>query len=126
MKIGIVTDDSDSSLMVREYMQRKVNFAVGRFGARIGKVVARLQDQSTESSVFEGVCSIEVELVPDGHIHVSANGESPFDCVLQAVQKMEQALKHEIDRSRALNRTRHQQANGKAQEHNHQNGKSDT
>ena len=113
MKIEIVTNNSDSDSLVREYTQRTLTFALGQFGTRISRVVARLQRPSAELTAFDSLCSIEVELVPNGHLHVSADGESAFDSVLQAVHKMEQAVKQEIDRSQQSSRMRHQQANGK-------------
>lgn len=93
--------------MAREFILRKVHFAMDRIASRVGKVTVRLEDETASSSAFDGLCRIEVEMHPSGHIHVSSHGESVFDCVLQAVQKMENAVKHDIDRHRRSSKIRH-------------------
>ena len=111
MKIEIVTKNIKNDSMVREFVQRKVHFALDRIDARVDSVTVRLEDEKAKTdAVFDGACRIEVELQPKGHIHVSSHGESAFDCVLQAVRKMEHAVKHDIDRHRTGARIRHQQA----------------
>lgn len=110
MKIEIVTKNIKNEPMVREYIQRKVHFALDRIEARVRNVVVRIEDETRASPAFDGVCRIEVDLVPRGHVHVSANGESVFDCVLQAIRKMEHAVKHDIDRHRKSSKIRHQNA----------------
>lgn len=110
MKIEIKTKDVKNELMVREYIEKKVHFALDRIDTRVDKVTVRLEDQTKDSNRFDGSCRIEVEVHPRGHIHVSSNGESVFDCVLQSVRKMEHAVKHDIDRHRRSAMIRHQKA----------------
>lgn len=111
MKIEIKTKNIKNDEMVREFANRKVHFALDRIDARVESVVVRLEDEKAKTdAVFDGCCKIEVELHPRGHIHVSSNGASTFDSVLQAIRKMEHAVKHDIDRHRRSARVRHQQA----------------
>ena len=110
MKIEIVTKNVSNELMVREYIEKKVHFALDRIDARVDKVTVRLEDETKDSKRFDGACRIEVEISPRGHIHVASTGESTYDCVLQAVRKMEHAVKHDIDRHRRSSKIRHQKA----------------
>lgn len=110
MKIEIKTKNVKNESMVREYIERKVHFALDRIDSRIEKVVVRLEDETKDSKLFDGNCRIEIDLHPRGHLHVSAHGESTYDAVLQAVRKMEHAVKHDIDRNRRSSRIRHQNA----------------
>ncbi len=110
MKIEIKTKHIKNDSMARKFIQRKVHFALDRIDARVDAVTVRLEDEKAKTNaVFDGVCRIEVDLQPRGHIYVSSHGESAFDCVLQAVKKMEHAVKHDIDRHRRSSRIRHQQ-----------------
>ena len=109
MKIEIITKHVKNEPMVREYIDRKVHFALDRIDARIDKVVVRLEDETKDSNRFDGNCGIEVELHPRGHVHVSATSESAYDSVSQAVRKMEHAVKHLLDRHRQSAKVRHQQ-----------------
>ncbi|QEG20428.1 HPF/RaiA family ribosome-associated protein [Mariniblastus fucicola] len=110
MKIEIKTKHIKNEHMVRPFIERKVHFALDRIDARIDKVTVRLEDETKDSNRFDGVCKIEVEVHPRGHIHVSSHGESTYDCVLQAIRKMEHAVKHELDRRQKSSRIRHQKA----------------
>ena len=110
MKIEIVTRNINNEPMVREYIQRKVHFAVDRINTRISHITVRLEDETRNSPAFDGLCQIDVVLEPRGHIHVSAHGESAFDCILQATRKMETAIKHDIDRNRRSAKIRHQKS----------------
>ena len=110
MEIDIVTKHVDDEATVREYIERKVHFALDRIDARVDRVTVRLEDETKDNAVFDGLCRIEIELHPRGHIHVSSNGESVFDCVLQATRKMERAVKHHIDRHRSSSKIRHHES----------------
>lgn len=111
MKIEILTKNVNDEKSVREYIKQKVHFAMDRIDSRIDQVTVRLEDETKDSAAFDGVCRIEIDMHPRGHIHISANGESTHDCILQAVRKMEHAVKHDIDRHRRSSKIRHQ--NGK-------------
>ncbi len=108
MKIEILTSNIKNENMVREFIDRKVSFALNRIGARIGSVTVRLEDETRDSAAFDGLCRIDVKLQPRGYVHVSSRGESASDCILQAVRKMENAVKHELDRHLISAATRHQ------------------
>ncbi len=110
MNIEIVTRNVNNEAVVREDIQQKIQTAMGRFDTRINHITVRLEDESRNSAAFVGLCQIDVMLQPRGHLHVSAHGESVSDCVLQAIRKMEAAVKHDIDRHRRSANIRHQNA----------------
>ncbi len=110
MKIEIKTKNVKNEPMVRGYIEKKVHFALDRTDARIDKVKVRLEDETKDSKRFDGSCRIEVEMRPRGHVHVSSSGDSAYDCVLQAVRKMEHAVKHDIDRHLRSAKIRHQKS----------------
>ena len=100
MKIEIITRNIDDDSLVRGFIQRKVKFALDRMDERVNHVVVTLDDESGNSSAFKGLCQIDAYLKPKGQIHVSADGQSAFDSILQATRKMENAVKRDIQRSR--------------------------
>lgn len=97
MKLEMVTKDVVRETMVREFIHRKIQFAFERFDDQVREVVVRLRDETKNAPVFRGLCSIEVGLEPDVRVQVSARGESSYDCVLNALRKMEQALMQNVD-----------------------------
>ena len=110
MKTEIVTKSVINDGLVREFIDNKVKMALERIEAHIRSVTVRLEDEKGKTkSIFDGICSIEVELEPRGRVHVSAHSQSAFDCAMQAIRKMEHAVKHDIDRHRKSAKIRHQQ-----------------
>ena len=71
-------------------------------------MTVRLEDETRDSDAFDGLCHIDAVLYPTGGVHVSAHGDSEFESVLSAIRKMQQAIKHDIDRHRRSSRVRHQ------------------
>lgn len=108
MKIEIVTKHIESDQAVREFTDRKIHFALDRIKERIRRVIVKIEDQTKDSPRFVGHCQIDVRLKPKGHVHISSDGDSVFDTVLQATRKMEHVIKHEIDRHRRAAQIRHQ------------------
>ena len=93
MKIEIVTKNIENEAMVREFIHQKTQFAVERVGIHLARVRVRVEDETDSSESFEGLCQIDASLNPNGDIHVSADGESAVDSVLQAIQKMQKAIR---------------------------------
>ena len=110
MKIEVVTRNVKRDRLVREFIRSRVGFSLKRFEHRVRQVTVRLKDEAVGSELFYGVCQIDVELHPKGRIHVSGNGESAFDSVLQTIRKMEHAITHDVDRHRQSSRIRHEKS----------------
>lgn len=109
MKIEIKTKNVKNEKPVLEFIAKKIHTALDRVDGRVNQVTVRLEDETKDSNRFDGNCRIEVELHPRGHVHVSATSETAYDCISQAIRKMEHAVKHLLDRHRQSSKARHQQ-----------------
>ncbi len=110
MNIEVVTKHVPDEDQIRNYIEDKIDVAFGRIHTRVKQVTVRLQDESAGSTAFDGSCQIDVLIAPTGHVHVTAHGDSPRNTVMQAIRKMEQAIKNDIDRHRHSARIRHEQS----------------
>ncbi len=113
MNIEIVAKNIKNEAKVRDFIEEKVQLAVERIHARVGRIIVKLEDESKNSEAFAGKCQIDASILPTGTIHVSATSDTAFDTVLQATRKMEHAIKQDIDRHRRAARIRHQQSKQK-------------
>ena len=109
MNLEVVTKNIIGEEAVRSYIASKVETAFDRFEHRIDSLTVRLSDETAGSSSFNGLCKIEALLIPRQHLHVDANGQSPFECLGSAIEKMVAALKHDFDRARSSANVRHEQ-----------------
>ncbi len=109
MKIEVKTKNVKKKKRIRTFIDRKIHAVLDRMDSRIKNVSVRLDDQSKTSSEFIGDCRIDVDLFNRRRVHVAAKGESVFECIMNAIRKVEQAVKHELDRSRSAANVRHQQ-----------------
>jgi len=92
MKIGIQTRGINQDVMVREFIHRKITFALRRLDRNVESVAVRLEFGNPGTASLGGVCHIDLKLIGAGEIHVFSNGLSASDCVLQATRKMEFAM----------------------------------
>ena len=92
MKIEIVTKNIPNETMVREFVQQKVQFGLDRFDNRVERVTVRLEDETENLESFDGYCYVKALLSSMDDISVSSDGESAEDSVLQAIQKMQNAI----------------------------------
>ncbi|MFK7767886.1 MAG: HPF/RaiA family ribosome-associated protein [Mariniblastus sp.] len=109
MKIEVKTKNVENKQRTQRFVENTVHSALERLASRIKQVSVRLDDDSKGNSEFIGSCRIDVSLFPRRRVHVAATGETIHECVVNAIRKMEQAVKHEIDRSRSASNVRHQQ-----------------
>ena len=107
MHVEIVTKNVDKDGAIRKWIRKKMDVSMDRVRKRVAQITLRLEDGTRAAHGLDGVCRIDVDLRPRGHIHVSSSGESILDCAQQAIQKMEHAVKHEIDRNQSAANIRH-------------------
>ncbi len=107
MKIEIVTNHVENEEMVREFIQRKVKFALESVKNRVAHLTVRLEDEADHVKSLDFLCQIEASMLPEGEIHVSAHGESFFDSALQACRKMQHAILYGAGRNSTSSRIGH-------------------
>lgn len=117
MRIEIKTKNVKQKNRVQNFVAHKIQSATNRLSSRIKTIRVRLEDNSKSQSEFVGQCRIEVQLNPKGRVHVAARGDSIYECIVNAVRKMEHTVKSDIDRHRSSARIRHKQNRWATVEH---------
>src|SRR3954447_23488504 len=73
---------------LRDYIERRLQFALGRFAARIHRLTVRLTDVNGPRGGLDKRCRIAVALVPRGVVIVEGWGHDPFAVVTQAAKRV--------------------------------------
>ena len=96
MHIQTNVNDSDASDAVRSYVERRLRFALGRFGERVGHITVRIRPDGP----FGNHCRIRAEIVPFGQVFVEQSDPDLFTAVDRASGKMGRQFGRELERIR--------------------------
>jgi len=96
MQIRFNVDDADASDAVRSYVERRLRFALGRFGQRVGHITVRIKPDGPAGNQ----CRIRAEVVPFGQVIAEQTDSDLFAAVDQAAGKIARQFSRELERIR--------------------------
>ncbi len=96
-------NDLDSQSL-RNFVGRRLAFALSRFERRIRQVVVRLDDVNGPRGGHDQQCRIEVKTIPSGELAVRATEVDAETAIGRAVIRMERRLRSTFDRRQRLRR----------------------
>ena len=104
MPIQIVARNLELTSVQREIVERRLAFALGRFGDRVGRVTVSLEDLNGPRGGLDQHCRIEVGLVPSGKVMAEARDVDVVAAVNRTAERIARRLRNELDRRRAIRR----------------------
>ncbi len=96
MQISTHTSNADLGDAVRSYVERRLRFALARFGSRVGEVTVRLGVAGRS----ESLCRISAEVLPFGRVDVEERGSDLFAAIDRATGRIGRLFGRELDRVR--------------------------
>ena len=90
---------------LEEQLERRLHFALARFGGRIRRIRAFLEDINGPRGGEDQRCRIEVTLVPSGSIMAEATDAEVVAAVGRAADRVARRVRDALDRKRTM-RTR--------------------
>lgn len=90
---------------LEEQLERRLHFALARFGGRIRRISAFLEDINGPRGGEDQHCRIEVSLVPSGSIMAEATDAEVASAVGRAAERVARRVRDALDRKRTM-RTR--------------------
>jgi putative sigma-54 modulation protein len=88
----------DTAEALREYAERRLSFALGRFAHKIQRVMVRLVDVNGPRRGIDSRCSITADLVDGRRIFVEANAAWPFRAITHAAHRLNETIRRELGR----------------------------
>ncbi len=98
MKVGMHIHDADLAQAFRLYVERRLRFSLGRFGARVGSVIVHL----TVDGPAERHCRISTEVLPFGRVAVEEHDPDLFVAVDRATGRIGRLFGRELERNRQV------------------------
>ena len=112
MQLDIQGDRLTALPTIRQYIERRVLFELGKFGNLVERVRIRLREEASESGI-RILCGTAVNLVPDGNLspscmvsRVRIDGTDVCQAIDEAVQRVAGAVGGELARWDAIREAR--------------------
>ena len=104
MKLNLRTRGIPMSQALRKHVEKRVRFALGRFGERVRAVHVQLTDVNGPRGGEDVECLVEASLAPTGTVRISETSLDPFRAVARASDRIGYRLRRHLDRARTLRR----------------------
>lgn len=98
MKIDIRTHRVELTEALRAYVERRLRFALGRFGERIAAVTVTIQDLNGPRGGVDKQCRITATLASAGHLRVEVLDAEITPAVDQAAGRIGRTVAREFER----------------------------
>ena len=92
------------SAAVRAYVERRLQFSLGRFSRKVDRATVRIDDVNGPRGGEDKVCRIEVRLRPRGDVFVEECGSAVLAAVAGAAERMGRAVSRTVARHRGRDR----------------------
>ncbi|MBS1849617.1 MAG: hypothetical protein JST79_01785 [Acidobacteria bacterium] len=96
---------ADINLALQSYVDRRLRFALSRFGDRVGQITTRLFRQN--GAVPAMTCRIEAEMVPFGSIRVEECDQDVFCAIDRATGRIGRLFAQRLERAHDSRIKRH-------------------
>ncbi len=106
MKLDLHTNGLPLTDGLREFVERKLHFALGRFGQRVRHVRVRLTDVNGPRNGEDIRCLIHADLAPGGTLTIEEQRSDPFAAVTRAASRASERLARKLDRLHTRRRGR--------------------
>ncbi|HEX8713797.1 MAG TPA: HPF/RaiA family ribosome-associated protein [Terracidiphilus sp.] len=96
MRVAIHNYHADLSEAFKMYVERRLRFALNRFGGRVGEVTVRISpDGPSENS-----CRVSTEVLPFGRIAVEETDSDLFAAIDRATGRIGRLFGRKLERAR--------------------------
>jgi len=85
---------------LKDFITRRLHFALGRFAPRISRLTVRLTDVNGPRGGVDKRCRITAELTPRGEVAIEGMGDDPVSLAADAAKRIGRAVRRELERRR--------------------------
>ena len=102
MRIHVRSRGFDLTNALRAHAERRLLFALGRFGRRVQSVMLRMDDVNGPRGGADKRCQIVARLVPWGDVRVEEPDGDLYGAIDRAADRLDRAVAREIERRREM------------------------
>ena len=101
MRLQVTSHRIDLTADLKDFVARRIHFALGRFAGRIKALSVRLDDVNGPREGVDKCCAIRVNAGHGGTLIVRERRESIYAAVACAVERAERAVQRQLSLERA-------------------------
>jgi ribosomal subunit interface protein len=102
MKMQIVGRNVEMNEALRAHVERRLSFALGRFGDRVGRVMVRFSDINGHRGGVDKRCQIDVDLLLVRGVRAEDTDADLFIAVDRAADRAARSIARAMERDRRL------------------------
>lgn len=100
MKLDVIGQRIEVTEALFAHAERRLQFALGRFGARIPKVTATVADLNGPRGGIDKRCRLIADVTPRGKVIVEVSDADVFIALDRAADRLGRAVARELERRR--------------------------
>jgi ribosomal subunit interface protein len=104
MRLELRADGIAMTEALRDFIEKKVRLALGRFGQRVRHVRVRLTDVNGPRKGEDIRCNIQASVIPAGRLTIDEQRSDPFAAVARASARVSYRLARHLERLDARRR----------------------
>jgi len=95
MQIQIRSKNAESTPELQQHIERRLQFALGRFNGRVRLAVVRLQDLNGPKGGVDQECALEIHTSWHTRIHIEERDKDVFAAVSRAAERAGRAFERQ-------------------------------
>jgi ribosome-associated translation inhibitor RaiA len=101
MRLQVTSHRIDPTADLKDFVERRIHFALGRFAGRIKALSAPLADVNGPREGMDKCCAIRVNAGYGGPLFVRERQDNIYAVVARAVERAERAVQRQLSLERA-------------------------
>jgi ribosomal subunit interface protein len=98
MRLEVRSENFDISQQLRDSIERRLQFLLGRFSSRIGRVAVHLEELRSPHRIMVTSCRIVVRFVRSGKVSVEDTDNDLEAVVNRSTHRVAQLVRRHVDR----------------------------
>ena len=104
MQVELIIRNADLAKILRNYADRRLHFALSRFGDRVDRVMVTVSESSEGERTSEKHCSIRVDLKPFGQVFAQETDPDVYAAIDRAAGRIGRLLALRLERNTEMPR----------------------
>jgi ribosome hibernation promoting factor len=100
MEVELRIHNLDFADVLRDYVGRRLRYALSRFQTRVGRITFRISDENGPRGGRDKTCRVTAEVLPSGTIVLESTHANLFAAIDTVTERLRSSISRELDQRR--------------------------